>query len=196
MVLGNHELNLLRGERKHGNHWFWGEAESICKNKPSQTSYQEPAPSAAWRQDTLQFFSSLPLVLERSDCRVVHACWDTKSIEDVRAFEGDTIAAYKFFEQEAYRCMIEKGVTEGHVQCEIMYQNQNPIRVLTSGLEFEAEERFFSGGKWREVDRCRWWDAETDDKMVYGAKEPLCIIGHYWRRFPPREDVPQVCFRL
>eukprot|EP00438_Fugacium_kawagutii_P025544 Skav222809 [mRNA] locus=scaffold1444:54383:56296:+ [translate_table: standard] len=23
-ILGNHELNILRGERKHGNHWFFG----------------------------------------------------------------------------------------------------------------------------------------------------------------------------
>ena len=32
-ILGNHELNLLNGKRKHGNHWFWNEPERISKDK-------------------------------------------------------------------------------------------------------------------------------------------------------------------
>lgn len=31
-ILGNHELNILRGEHKHGNHWFFGEPEIIRKD--------------------------------------------------------------------------------------------------------------------------------------------------------------------
>jgi hypothetical protein len=31
-ILGNHELNILRGEHKHGNHWFFGETEVIRKD--------------------------------------------------------------------------------------------------------------------------------------------------------------------
>jgi len=39
MVLGNHEMNLLRGERKHGNHWFWGLPEVIRKDKAAIRSF-------------------------------------------------------------------------------------------------------------------------------------------------------------
>eukprot|EP00041_Stephanoeca_diplocostata_P004971 m.54133 g.54133 ORF g.54133 m.54133 type:complete len:348 (+) comp15482_c0_seq1:92-1135(+) len=190
MVLGNHELNLLRGERKHGNHWFWGETESICKNQ-TRISYQETAPSEAWRRATLKFFSSLPLALERSDCRVVHACWKSSSIDNLRSFDGNPIDAYRFFEAEACRTISEAGLVEGDIRYDIMYQNQNPVRVVTSGLEFQSQAPFFSGGKWREVDRCRWWDNDTDDKITYEPNDPLCIIGHYWRRFPAHEEVPQ-----
>src|SRR3954465_7869081 len=30
-VLGNHELNLLRGQEKHGNAWFLGKRESLAR---------------------------------------------------------------------------------------------------------------------------------------------------------------------
>ena len=32
-ILGNHELNLMRGSRKRGNLWFWGETETVCKGE-------------------------------------------------------------------------------------------------------------------------------------------------------------------
>ena len=29
VVAGNHELNILREKKKHGNHWFYGEKENM-----------------------------------------------------------------------------------------------------------------------------------------------------------------------
>ena len=54
-----------------------------------------------------------------------------------------------------------------------LYQAGNPVRVVTSGLERVAERPFFASGKWRMVDRVRWWDSYTEATPV--------IMGHYWR---------------
>jgi hypothetical protein len=54
-----------------------------------------------------------------------------------------------------------------------LYQDGNPVRIATSGLERVAKQAFFASGKWRFVDRDPWWNAYHDEIPV--------IIGHYWR---------------
>ena len=80
-VLGNHDLNILRGEHKHDNHWFFGEKWSLDNS-------DEPTPAILaddnMRQRVLRFLGSLPLVLERNGLRVVHACWDDAMVEIAR----------------------------------------------------------------------------------------------------------------
>src|SRR5438445_520040 len=52
-------------------------------------------------------------------------------------------------------------------------QNDNPVKVLTSGLEGRVP-RFWANGKWRQEGRLPWWEG-------YGPGEPFCVFGHYWR---------------
>jgi hypothetical protein len=59
-ICGNHELNLLRAEHKHGNHWFYGES---TKAGFSDSAVNQPE---EW-EPILRFFRSLPVALERSD---------------------------------------------------------------------------------------------------------------------------------
>lgn len=68
-VIGNHELNLLREDHKHGNEWFFGTREEGFETSA-------PAATDAHRDAFKSFFRSLPVALERDDLRVVHAAWD------------------------------------------------------------------------------------------------------------------------
>ena len=61
------------------------------------------------------------------------------------------------------------------------YQMNNPVRVLTSGEETETGTPFWAGGKWRMVERVRWWERYDDSVPV--------VIGHYWRRFGAAQAV-------
>ena len=63
-----------------------------------------------------------------------------------------------------------------HAMAEREEQKQmfNPLKVLTSGVERKGAYAFFSSGKWRFVERVRWWDEYPDDVPV--------VVGHYWRR--------------
>ena len=61
----------------------------------------------------------------------------------------------------------------GVAALDALYQDANPVRIVSSGLERVAERVFFASGKWHMVDRFPWWDEYRDAAPV--------IIGHYWR---------------
>jgi len=195
-VLGNHELNLLRGESKQGNRWFidpshpeqqpGGEFEH-CKVAPEKLK-------PVW----LEFLASLPLALERTDLRVVHAAWVPREVAALRRASGSTIEVYRAFEartqeqlaMEELRLEAAREEAAWGDQLEVRtakvpllraigelderYQMGNPVRVATSGVERLARAPFWSSGKWRMCDRVQWWEEYRENVPV--------IIGHYWRQ--------------
>ncbi len=199
-VLGNHELNLLRGKEKHGNHWF-------LRKENHHQHLEEFGPSALVEPhhegDILAFFNALPVALERHDLRVVHATWDSTAIDSIRDTARSALQLYNEFdqkikassegialqqaaEQQEQRYKALKSAPEqeplvpfldDHAQWEAFYQCSNPIRVLTSGLEKVTNKPFQTGSKWRFVERVRWWHDYTDI--------PSVIFGHYWRFWNP-----------
>lgn len=77
-VLGNHELNILRGEEhKEGNGWFFGHVEPKFKTSVAATAEQ--------RERFHAFFDAMPLALAREDLRVVHAAWNDATWRNVPA---------------------------------------------------------------------------------------------------------------
>jgi hypothetical protein len=82
-VLGNHELNLLRGDAKDGSGWFFDERlEADRRYLP----FTRPGPGE--REKIIEFIKDLPLALERDDLRVVHAAWQPEEIEIARRVIG------------------------------------------------------------------------------------------------------------
>ena len=148
------------------------------------------------------FLESLPLALERSDLRIVHACWNESAFAELREQASDCATVREAYERFAARIVErwknpsfakELGLewrelepirnnrkrrprllpTIARMDCE--FQMNNPVCVLTSGEETETDEPFWAGGKWRMVERVKWWER-------YDAPVPV-VIGHYWRRF-------------
>ena len=162
-ILGNHELNLMRGSRKRGNLWFWGETETIRKGEGGAWP-QALFTSAAERMATLAFLASLPLALEREDVAVVHAAWQPGSIERLRASRAnDAAAAMGEFEEEVARSIrrrrLDRASQRGRDEIGLLEQNGNPVKVATSGLEGYAPRPFFASGRWRTLERIRWWES-------------------------------------
>jgi hypothetical protein len=195
-ILGNHELNLLRGDHKDGDAWFRD------PNRKEQLEGGEFAHSRVAPEDFKgryrEFLASLPLALERSDLRIVHAAWMPREIETLRFAHGSAIEVYREYEILTNKLIHMEGlkeradrekVTWGHLledrnskvplltalgECDERYQMGNPVRAITSGVERLASAPFWSSGKWRMCDRVKWWNE-------YEADIPV-IIGHYWRR--------------
>lgn len=196
-ILGNHELNLLRNERKHGNDWFWNEGSK--RDTPF-------APCAVLtsddeRRDMLDFFASLPLLLSRPDLRVTHAAWHAPSVEYLaeHAPAGVTGEIFRHLDEaaegslEAEGCLarakaekarwnlhdptIAVPMLEAIANRDDRRQMANPIRVVTSGIERKAARPFFASGEWRFAERVRWWDEYADETPV--------VVGHYWRQYMP-----------
>lgn len=186
-ILGNHELNLLRNEDKDGNVWFM-HPEEKDKYPFTPVSHQQ-------KKDFIKFMSTLPLALVNSGLRVVHACWHTESMAKLEKLDDslDALCAYQEFESALNPTFTPPGMTPTELKNvlndldrepsfmadlarhDAECQMANPVRVLTSGVETPAEKPFWAGGKWRMVERVKWWE-------TYQDKTPV-VIGHYWRRF-------------
>lgn len=197
-TLGNHEVNLLRGDRKDGNDWFWSEGSA------RDAKYEPRVHLPAGQHDgVIAFLRRLPLALERADLRVVHAAWDPASIAQLRAADPtrSRVAHFLRWEAEAEGLIAARGVGDAArieydeyrdrlvdpaqpvpmlmaiAQVDEMRQMANPVRVVTSGIERVARRPFFASGHWRFVERIRWWDEYADPVPV--------IVGHYWRQYAP-----------
>jgi hypothetical protein len=195
-LLGNHELNLLRHAHKQGNGWFFPEPEDhdLASGHFAGCRRLERGE----RGGLLEFMRGLPLVLERDDLRLVHACWDPASIEALRGDRsGDLLRLYRdselrFHQQlegsefealaDAEARVFEPLATDraqvppaapNHARRDALYQNGNPVRAIASGPEQITGRPFFSSGKWRLLERLRWWEHYADAVPV--------VFGHYWR---------------
>jgi hypothetical protein len=169
-VMGNHELNLLRGERKEGNDWFWDEGSA--HDRPFEP-YARLGPEA--REPLLEGLAALPLARVREDLRVVHAGWSDEAIAQLQGRCYDGAQAFRemfngFEEAVRHRAQAfqaqrqrelamwkarlhERSATvpmlHATAQVDALHQNGHPIRVLTSGLEQVSLAPHFAGGKWR-----------------------------------------------
>lgn len=190
-ILGNHELNVLRNDRKPGNAWYFDEQHPWFE---VERAHSRPAPRGHAYHE---FLLTLPLVLERDDLRLVHAAWDDSAIGAVRDAPATSIELFEHHERATHEHLEQSGIAaqakaekeqyrsaitdesaappllENLGRYDERKQIMNPVRVLTSGPERLTERPFFANGKWRMCDRVKWWDEYSDDVPV--------IVGHYWR---------------
>ena len=197
-VLGNHEINLLRGDAKDGSGWYFDSrmASDAPRYAPFARLPMEEAPAM------LEQLGRLPIALERADLRVVHAAWMAPQIATARALTaGSARGAYDEYEDLAARQALASNVAgrvqqereqwphsledhdrrppflPAHSERELGKSMVNPLKVLTAGVERECRTPFYAGGKWRFVERVAWWNDYADEQAV--------IVGHYWRRLQP-----------
>ncbi|MFM2160577.1 MAG: Bis(5-nucleosyl)-tetraphosphatase prpE [Pseudomonadota bacterium] len=182
MVLGNHEINLLKNERKSGNKgWFHGLAgRDPIDGKGHNPDYPSYVATPGEKASMLAFFREQPLTLQRDDLCVVHAQWDAQAIQQLCKFanvqgaiEAPPDATFK---APAHLFQPTRPAWDGEsAEAEAAAQNSNPLSVLTSGAETvgDHDRMKFAGGRWRQVVRQPWWEAWDDDRAV--------VFGHYWR---------------
>jgi hypothetical protein len=198
VILGNHELNLLRGQHKHGNEWFWADGWDTSRATDAADGVDD---GAGERRRMLAWFGQLPLALQRADLRIVHAAWDAPSIARVASAEGRAAELFMRWDDEARRRFDAEGLAARAAAQKAAYrhhyadpdypmpmldavgqldearQTLNPVRVLTSGLERCADAPFFTSGQWRFARRLPWWERYRDEVAV--------VVGHFWRRWQP-----------
>ena len=213
LVLGNHELNLLRMdvEPKADNSWMRGEERHLGGG---ETLPERLVTSADERAELLAMLADVPVALEREDLRVVHAAWDDAALERLAnearsdppnpgssAPRAGLLARHESSLQairerlamdgtldraraEAQRIheVFPIGVLgdETHapevslaIQArEMALQNEDPLRLVTSGPEGPSDRVFAAGGKWRHTRRAAWWNEYVGKPVAF---------GHYWR---------------
>lgn len=191
-VAGNHELNILKSQRgkiieemRHGNHWYFGKEEALDKSTPDYVHPQKLA-TPEDREHIHEFFLRLPLVLQDANYLMVHAAWNPKTHGLLKDYDEKDVAptspgefrnilhAYTYFSTQISQ---ETENLTDKMGKELAKQNNNPIKVCTSGIELAAQKTFYIKGKVRYTKRAIWWKAYEGDKQI--------IFGHYWRKLPP-----------
>ena len=224
LVLGNHELNLLRMdlEPRGDNAWLRGERREVSRGEWLAEARVE---SETERSELLAMLDDVPVALEREDLAVVHAMWDPGSLDtlaaehhsqaDQRDARGAAplgvdfptagsglVKRQKSTQKRLHELLRASGAldaareAEGQIRAahpldltgptdikpsisaeiqhrELTLQNDDPLRVLTSGREDLTDQVFAAGGKWRHTRRQRWW--------VHYQGKPVAF-GHYWRQ--------------
>lgn len=195
-LLGNHEINVMRGARKEANGWFFEHDHDRARGRFLASA--APAGDAE-RESILEFLRALPLVLERPDLRLVHACWSDERIAEARAAAGagnavelhreyaariearaqasglaaEAGALFDHYRERLYDRHTPVPMLDALAERDLAYQMSNPVRVLTAGVERRAREPFYLAGKWRMLERAAWWEDYASDIPV--------LFGHYWR---------------
>lgn len=209
MVLGNHEVNLLRGEQKEGNGWWFGHEDGRRFNGAWRAFPSAPIAEAE-RDEFESWLAAQPLVRERADLRLVHACWQPELVaalpDDVglaEAADGFDASLRADFERRGLGgALADERARYGdlsdpdqgpdrrlpaHEAYVVAEHTGNPVRGLTCGLEHAVapDDYVYLGGKWRVTARSPWWRDYTDAVPV--------VVGHYWRRRPPTDiDKPDL----
>ena len=221
-IMGNHELNLLIAdtkpspeeanafmpkykyipEQKSGNRWFHGLMENMLNKEdkmrfPKHIDNQFVLQTPTQREEIIDCIEKLPLIIETSRLRIVHACWHKPSVESIRNLPSDMTAkeAYNYF----LTAITQKYSNTTKDNFDLCLQNENPIKTITSGLErklFSTEKPYFAGGKQRDTVRVLWWDgvkSETQNSQDFVAytDSQYVIFGHYWRTRPIHESLPE-----
>ncbi len=171
-VMGNHELNLLLNRRREGNEWFFGERSRAPGSPPAVCA------DTATQRECFHFFANLPLCLERSDLRVVHASWNEDAVERLSG-ANSAISLFEDYRQRIETQIQERrrsGEQEPPQEAALCHQNQNPVKVLLSGPEERSVQPYWAGGRYRHLRRSPWWQT---------YKGQFCVFGHYWRLGTP-----------
>ena len=203
-VAGNHELNIIRNKKKEGNGWYLGHEDTFhLKGSSGKFPFPSVQLDEEEREEIDQFFSSLPLGLEREDIRVTHACWDQSSFDRLPeyGYAGDLEREYA---EEINREILPEDLRVSREELKEFnwlsepftpptrllstfirveeIRNSNPVKRITSGFEeplTDLSKQQFAGGKWRHLVRADWPSQYHSDRPV--------VVGHYWRKSVARK---------
>jgi Calcineurin-like phosphoesterase len=197
-VLGNHEFNAIGWAAQHEDGGFLRDHSAKNAHQHAEFLRQFDEDSSD-HEDAVSWFRSLPMCLDLSGLRVVHACWHEPSREALMSLLDER------------GCLTETGIRESyryganaHAAVEILLKG--PEQRLPEGIHF-----FDKDGHKREEVRLRWWDQDAttfrkaalglegredelpDSKLPrdfrYLESKPV-FFGHYWLNGTPAITAP------
>lgn len=194
VVMGNHEFNAIA--------WAMGYREKSEKNlKQHQRFLAEVKEGSGEHKAWVKWFRELPLWIEETNLRVVHACWSTRHVKFLRKHlkSGARVT----------RAVVENGSTKGT-------RLYGAVETLLKGVEVALPPGYCfrdKEGHCRKEIRTQWWkprlttykDAYIGPKGVRMPSLPVpdsaavpepdrpTFIGHYWlpagARLEPRSKL-------
>ena len=154
IVMGNHEFNAIAYATPHPNkpgdflRTHWGKLGR--KNRKQHKAFLTAVGKYSVRhKELITWFKTIPLWLDLGELRIIHACWDLKSMEGLKSKLGPNNTVT----DELMVTMSTKG-----------HQDYHDLEILIKGPEIEMPDGF----KYKDKDeivrssaRYAWWDPEA-----------------------------------
>lgn len=207
-IMGNHEINALAWSTPapagSGRQYIREHTER--NRRQIQDTLEQ---FAAWPDEWdyfLEWFYTLPLLLDLGDIRLVHACWDARLIEPFIAQYGDGRIDREFLEAAVDHSSFASQVLER----------------LLRGIDMRLPHGQTMTGKdglTRAVFRTKFWEEQpqtygdivfqpdalpddvaarplSDDQkaelLLYDVDQPILFVGHYWQQGNPHPIRPNL----
>ncbi|WP_404296941.1 metallophosphoesterase [Halomonas sp.] len=203
-VMGNHEFNAVAWASEDPKRPGEPLRAHSDKNRNQHEAYlDQVGEGSELHREHIAWFKTLPLYLNLDGLRVVHACWDPKSLEALEEHLDDQQRILP----DAWSKLTRKG-TDAY----------DALETLIKGLEISlpaGNEFLDKDGNPQHNIRTRWWELEgityRDLAMVpaeaihqiphdpipedlmpgYEGDKPL-FVGHYWLSGTPEPLTPQI----
>ena len=154
IVMGNHEFNAIAYATPHPNkpgdflRTHWGKLGR--KNRKQHKAFLTAVGKYSVRhKELITWFKTIPLWLDLGELRIIHACWDLKSMKGLKSKLGPNHTVT----DELMVTMSTKG-----------HQDYHDLEILIKGPEIEMPDGF----KYKDKDeivrssaRYAWWDPEA-----------------------------------
>ncbi|OZG74010.1 serine/threonine protein phosphatase [Hahella sp. CCB-MM4] len=202
IVMGNHEYNALGYctlARPGSNKAYLREHTPRHERVIRETLEQFANYGHEWNH-FLEWFMTLPILIDTPEFRVVHACWDHGLIESFLQAHPDAVIDEDFLHASTVRESFA-----GHVMDRLLRGTDMP---LPKGLAMKSGDgyvrTFFRTKFWAEdpdtyddvvfqpdglpeaVKHRPLADSERERLVFYGPEEPPLFVGHYWLSGHPR----------
>lgn len=197
-VMGNHEFNAVAYSIEHPSRQTDYLRPHTEKNRNQHAAFLgQVGEKKTLYNEFIAWFKTLPLFLDLDGLRVIHACWDKKSLDVIKPLlnSDNTLKDYAWIE------VTEKGSDYFEATETLLKGLEVP---LPNGVEFFDKDK-----NSRKNIRTRWWDTELltyrdlaivpDDVIEqiphtplaadilpgYDGEKPL-FLGHYWLTGKPQ----------
>ncbi len=204
-VMGNHEYNAIcYHTRKSATNWLRPHNQS--KFHQHEKFLQEYPLGHDDTNEVIEWFKTLPMFMEFSNFRVIHACWDENAIKlaQERYLNSDNTLNMDYLAASA-----SKG--------EPLFTT---IERLLKGVEVKLPDPYFFKDRYdkqRRHIRVKWWEQQgesyrdlafgytktddfpdnefPDDSEIpfYGQENKPVFFGHYWMTGTPKPQQENVC---
>ncbi|MBF0263638.1 MAG: metallophosphoesterase [Gammaproteobacteria bacterium] len=196
-VMGNHEFNAIAWSEFDLDRNDYMRPHTPVRQRQHQAFLDAYQDKDEQKQDTIEWFKTLPLWLDLGGVRIIHACWDIEAM--------DRVKPYLTMDNSLTNDFLIKATTYGS-------QQFKDVETLLKGKEVALPKGFSftdkDGHEWPNI-RIRWWDqtAKTYQKAFFGRASDLkhvpnieiasdisieypknmapVFIGHYWMHGKP-----------
>lgn len=198
-VMGNHEYNAVA--------WYHGlRRKDDHRRRQHEAFLDAVGENSNLHRELVEWFSTLPLVLETHDARIVHACWDPEALTDI----APLLTADGALTEKGFILSNDREYADGRVHRAVEHLLKGPEIELPEGAQYVDKD-----GKLRSKARYAWWNTDakrladvcvipsgvlgadgephrwTEDHPIatppstpYRDSEPV-LVGHYWRSGTP-----------